>query len=125
MQTMQSLELWPSPSSCTASHSSCCPHAGPRSVTSVDESNADDLNPPGSPTAGAQSESQAGAPSAVQTQQAVQRLTQRVARLKASRDKLLSEVDGQSAELDRLHISISALEQVRACALVEVSGCES
>ena len=76
--------------------------AGPRSVVSVDDSLGDDM--PSSPRA-------TGDAPAV-TQKAVQRLTHQVARLKASRDKLLSQVDGQSGELERLHVSNTVLEQV-------------
>ncbi|KAK9787475.1 hypothetical protein WJX73_003104 [Symbiochloris irregularis] len=69
---------------------------GPPSVASADDSLADDSPaadvPPGQ-------------------HKAVQRLTQRVHRLKASRDKLLSQVDRQSAELEQLHIANVTLEK--------------
>ena len=85
-----------------------CLYAGPRSVGSVDESLAShtdaDLQPPSPRTT-------ADLPALSST--SMQRLTARVARLKASRDKLLGEVDGQSAELDRLHLANTVLEQVR------------
>lgn len=71
--------------------------AGPASVASADDSIVDDSPaadvPPGQ-------------------YRAVQKLTQRVQRLKASRDKLLSQVDRQSAELEQLHVANVTLEKV-------------
>lgn len=73
--------------------------AGPRSIASADES--EDL---------AEGDAQAFTG---QAQQTIQRLTHHISRLKASRDKLLGQVDGHSAEVERLCVSNASLEQVR------------
>ena len=47
--------------------------------------------------------------------EAIRQLRARIAGLKASRDKLLAEVDAQSVEIERLGNENSALALVRPC----------